>query len=180
LPARAGPYGVYDIAANQGRVNVGIDDDTAAFAVESTRRWLRRMTADCGRSNGARVRLWKLELQKLANHTGLAITVAHHPLGTSKWKRIEHRMFAFVSQNWRGKPLLTRSSCSSSPLPSEASISSQCLVATNGESLGVRYYRRVTRRALRTQGRLAGSLQALYRRRQDHRQSVQAMEGRSR
>jgi hypothetical protein len=117
---RAGPYGVYDIAANQGWVNVGIDDDTAAFAVESIRRWLRRMgrkrypkarrlliTADCGGSNSARVRLWKLELQKLANHTGLAITVAHHPLGTSKWNRIEHRMFAFVSQNWRGKPLLS-------------------------------------------------------------------------
>ena len=117
---RAGPYGVYDIAANQGWVNVGVDDDTAAFAVESIRRWLRRMgrkrypkakrlliTADCGGSNGARVRLWKLELQKLANHTGLAITVAHHPLGTSKWNRIEHRMFAFFSQNWRGKPLLS-------------------------------------------------------------------------
>jgi Rhodopirellula transposase DDE domain len=116
---RAGSYGVYDIAANQGWVSVGIDHDTAAFAVESIRRWLRRMgrkrypkarrlliTADCGGSNGARVRLWKLELQKLANHTGLAITVAHLPPGTSKWNRIEHRMFAFVSQNWRGKPLL--------------------------------------------------------------------------
>ena len=150
---RVGPYGVYDIAANQGWVNVGIDADTAAFAVESIRRWLRRMgrkrypkatrlliTADCGRSNGARVRLWKLELQKLANHTGFAITVTHHPPGTSKWNRIEHRMFAFVSQNWRGKPCSpTRSSCSSSPSPSEAFISSQSSVATNGEPLGVRY-----------------------------------------
>lgn len=115
---RAVPYGVYDIAANQGWVSVGIDHDTAAFAVESIRRWWRRMgrkrypaarrlliTADCGGSNGARVRLWKIELQKLANQTGLAISVAHHPPGTSKWNRIEHRMFAFISQNWRGKPL---------------------------------------------------------------------------
>lgn len=117
---RAVPYGVYDIAANQGWVSVGIDHDTAAFAVESIRRWWRRMgrqrypesrrlliTADCGGSNGARVRLWKVELQKLADQTGLAITVAHHPPGTSKWNRIEHRMFAFISQNWRGKPLLS-------------------------------------------------------------------------
>jgi hypothetical protein len=117
---KAVPYGVYDIAANEGWVSVGIDHDTATFAVESIRRWWRRMgrkryakakrlliTADCGGSNGARVRLWKVELQKLANQTGLAITVAHHPPGTSKWNRIEHRMFAFISQNWRGKPLLT-------------------------------------------------------------------------
>ena len=117
---RAVPYGVYDIAANQGWVSVGIDHDTAAFAVESIRRWWRNMgrkrypkarrlliTADCGGSNGARVRLWKVELQKLANQTGLAITVTHHPPGTSKWNRIEHRMFAFITQNWRGKPLLS-------------------------------------------------------------------------
>jgi hypothetical protein len=117
---RAVPYGVYDIAANQGWVSVGVDHDTAAFAVESIRRWWRSMggkrypkarrlliTADCGGSNGARVRLWKVELQKLANQTGLAITVAHHPPGTSKWNRIEHRMFAFISQNWRGKPLVS-------------------------------------------------------------------------
>ena len=117
---KAVPYGVYDISANEGWVSVGIDHDTAAFAVESIRRWWQRMgqqryakatrlliTADCGGSNGARVRLWKVELQKLANQTGLTITVAHHPPGTSKWNRIEHRMFAFISQNWRGKPLLT-------------------------------------------------------------------------
>src|SRR5206468_8296228 len=117
---RAVPYGIYDIAANEGWVSVGIDHDTASFAVESIRRWWRRMgrkrypktkrlliTADCGGSNGARVRLWKVELQKLAGRTGLAITVAHHPPGTSKWNRIEHRMFAFISQNWRGKPLLS-------------------------------------------------------------------------
>jgi hypothetical protein len=117
---RAVPYGVYDIAANEGWVSVGIDHDTATFAVESIRRWWRRMgrkrypkatrlliTADCGGSNGARVRLWKVELQKFADQSGLAITVAHHPPGTSKWNRIEHRMFAFISQNWRGKPLLS-------------------------------------------------------------------------
>ena len=117
---RAVPYGVYDIAANQGWVSVGIGHDTASFAVESIRRWWRRMgrkrypqakrlmiTADCGGSNGSRVRLWKLELQNFADQTGLAITVAHHPPGTSKWNRIEHRMFAFITQNWRGKPLIS-------------------------------------------------------------------------
>jgi hypothetical protein len=117
---KVSPYGIYDIAANEGWVSVGISHDTAAFAVESIRRWWRRMgkaryaktkslliTADCGGSNGARVRLWKTELQKLANQTGLAITVAHHPPGTSKWNRIEHRMFSFISINWRGRPLLS-------------------------------------------------------------------------
>jgi hypothetical protein len=117
---KAVPYGIYDINANKGWVSVGISHDTAAFAVESIRRWWQRMgqkryararrlliTADCGGSNGARVRLWKAELQKLANETGLAITVAHHPPGTSKWNRIEHRLFSFISLNWRGKPLLS-------------------------------------------------------------------------
>jgi hypothetical protein len=118
---KASPFGVYDIAANEGWVNVGIDHDTAAFAVESIRRWWDRLgkkryankakrlliTADCGGSNGYRVRLWKVELQKLANETGLAITIAHHPPGTSKWNRIEHRMFSFISINWRGRPLLS-------------------------------------------------------------------------
>jgi len=117
---KVAPYGVYDIAANTGWVNLGIDHDTAAFAVESIRRWWRGLgrqrypaatrlliTADCGGSNGARVRLWKRELQSFANHSGLAITVTHHPPGTSKWNRIEHRLFAFITQNWRGKPLLS-------------------------------------------------------------------------
>ena len=114
------PYGVYDIAANTGWVNVGIDHVTAAFAVESIRRWWHGfggkgypaatrllITADRGGSNGARVRLWKRELQSFANQSGLAITVTHHPPGTSKWNRIEHRLFAFITQNWRGKPLLS-------------------------------------------------------------------------
>jgi hypothetical protein len=117
---KVAPYGVYDIAANEGWVNVGIDADTAAFAVESIRRWWQRLgkarypdarqltlTADCGGSNGAKVRLWKLELQRFADETGLSVQVAHLPPGTSKWNRIEHRLFAFISQNWRGKPLVS-------------------------------------------------------------------------
>ena len=101
-------------------VSVGVDADTAAFAVESIRRWWHRLgrasypdakrlviTADCGGSNGARVRLWKRELQRFADETGLAVTVAHLPPGTSKWNRIEHRLFAYISQNWRGKPLVS-------------------------------------------------------------------------
>ena len=117
---KAAPYGIYDMADNSGWVNVGIDHDTATFAVESIRRWWQELgrsrypgarrlliTADCGGSNGNRVRLWKCELQTLADETRLAITVAHLPPGTSKWNRIEHRLFAFITQNWRGKPLLT-------------------------------------------------------------------------
>jgi transposase len=117
---KVAPYGVYDIAANTGWINLGITHDTAAFAVESIRRWWQELgqprysqarqlliTADCGGSNGARVRLWKTELQRFADETGLAITVAHLPPGTSKWNRVEHRLFAFITQNWRGKPLLT-------------------------------------------------------------------------
>src|SRR6266849_6643875 len=116
---RATPYGVYDLARNTGWVNVGIDHDTAAFAVESLRRWwneaglahypgVKRLliSADGGGSNGSRVRLWKWELQQLADETGLAITVCHLPPGTSKWNKIEHRLFAWISQNWRGKPLV--------------------------------------------------------------------------
>ncbi len=117
---RASPYGVYDLAQNTGWVSVGIDHDTAAFAVESIRRWWDRLgqtayprgtrlliTADGGGSNGARVRLWKLELQRLADTAGLTIQVCHLPPGTSKWNKIEHRLFAFISQNWRGKPLVS-------------------------------------------------------------------------
>src|SRR6202011_3710157 len=115
---RAAPYGVYDIADNAGWVSVGIDHDTASFAVNAIRRWWQAMggarypnatrlliTADCGGSNGARVRLWKHELQALANELGLTITVCHLPPGTSKWNKIEHRLFSFITVNWRGKPL---------------------------------------------------------------------------
>lgn len=117
---KAVPYGVYDITRNEGWVNVGIDHDTAEFAVESIRRWWRRMgrhaypgatelliTADAGGSNGYRTRLWKRELHKFAQDAGLRVTVAHYPPGTSKWNKIEHRMFSFISQNWRGRPLLS-------------------------------------------------------------------------
>jgi len=118
---KVAPYGVYDIAANTGWVSVGITHDTAEFAVSAIRTWLEKMgrqrypdareltiTADCGGSNGARVRLWKIELQKLADETGLAIKVHHYPPGTSKWNKIEHRMFCHITQNWRSRPLIDR------------------------------------------------------------------------
>jgi transposase len=117
---RAIPYGVYDLGANTGWVSVGIDHDTAAFAVASIRRWWQTMgrrayprarrlliTADAGGSNGARVRLWKVELQKLADHLRRPISVCHFPPGTSKWNKIEHRLFSFITQNWRGRPLVS-------------------------------------------------------------------------
>lgn len=117
---KAVPYGVYDLGRNAGWVSVGIDHDTAAFAVNTIRRWWRDLgrkiypqarrlliTADSGGSNGSRLRLWKWELQRLADQTGLCIQVHHLPPGTSKWNKIEHRLFSFISQNWRGKPLLT-------------------------------------------------------------------------
>ena len=117
---RANPYGIYDLAHNTGWVSVGVDHDTAAFAVESIRRWWQSMgqpiyrnvkrlliTADGGGSNGTRVRLWKIELQKLADEIGLPIAVCHFPPGTSKWNKIEHRLFSFITQNWRGKPLVS-------------------------------------------------------------------------
>jgi Rhodopirellula transposase DDE domain len=118
---KAVPYGVYDVTANAGFVSVGITTDTAEFAVQSIRNWLDRMgrprypnareltiTADCGGSNGARVRLWKVELQKLADETKIVIHVHHYPPGTSKWNKIEHRMFCHITQNWRGRPLTDR------------------------------------------------------------------------
>jgi transposase len=115
------PYGIYDIGKNTGWVSVGISADTAEFAVNSIRTWWYTMgshsysgakelliTADCGGSNGYRVRLWKYELQRLSDETGLVILVRHFPPGTSKWNKIEHRLFSYVSKNWRGRPLLTR------------------------------------------------------------------------
>jgi len=117
---KVNPYGVYDQTADQGWVSVGTDYDTAEFAVESIRRWWKRMgteyypnakelliTADCGGSNGNRVRLWKVSLQKFSDETGLKICVCHFPPGTSKWNKIEHRMFSHISMNWRGKPLIS-------------------------------------------------------------------------
>jgi transposase len=116
---KVAPYGIYDVTHNEAWVNVGTDHDTSAFAVESIRRWWLMMgqerypdatrlmiTADSGGSNGARVRLWKAELQKFANETGLEIHVSHFPPGTSKWNKIEHRLFSAISLNWRGRPLI--------------------------------------------------------------------------
>jgi transposase len=117
---KAVPYGIYDLGRNQGWVNVGIDHDTAEFATDSILSWWKHMgckaypeaselliMADCGGSNGNRSRLWKIGIQRLANLTGLAIHVAHFPPGTSKWNKIEHRMFSFITQNWRGRPLVS-------------------------------------------------------------------------
>jgi transposase len=118
---KVAPYGVYDLTANVGWVSVGIDHDTAEFAVQSIRRWWLEMgaqhytkaeklliTADCGGSNGYRVRLWRVELQKLADELNLAIQVCHFPPGTSKWNKIEHQMFCHITNNWRGRPLISR------------------------------------------------------------------------
>src|SRR5215467_9601306 len=115
------PYGVYDVTDNSGWVSIGITHDTAEFAVQSIRCWLTKMgreryphaselmiTADGGGSNGARVRLWKVELQKLTDETGLTISVCHYPPGTSEWNKIEHRLFCHITQNWRGRPLANR------------------------------------------------------------------------
>ena len=115
---KAIPYGVYDLTRNEGWVSVGIDHDTARFAAATIRRWWRKMgrkrypqarelliTADCGGSNSSRTRLWKVALQELADDLGLRLTVCHFPPGTSKWNKIEHRMFCHVTQNWRGRPL---------------------------------------------------------------------------
>ena len=119
-PGKAIPYGVYDLRRDEGWVSVGIDHDTASFAVNAIRRWWQHMgrrayprarslviTADAGGSNGPRVRLWKWELQRFANRTGLAITVCHFPPGTSKWNKIEHRLFSHIAMNWRGTPLVS-------------------------------------------------------------------------
>ena len=118
---KVAPYGVYDIGKNAGWVSVGISSDTAEFAVNTIRCWWHMMgkkeyqncrrimiTADCGGSNGNRVKLWKFELQKLANEIGVTIHVAHFPPGTSKWNKIEHRMFSYITSNWRGRPLISR------------------------------------------------------------------------
>jgi transposase len=118
---KVNPYGVYDIANDEGWVSVGIDADTAQFAVASIRSWWEQLgkprypnaetltiTADCGGSNGYRTRLWKTELQRFADQSGLQIQVCHFPPGTSKWNKIEHRLFSFISRNWRGRPLVSR------------------------------------------------------------------------
>jgi len=114
------PYGVYDLAKNEGWVTVGTDHDTSDFAIDTILSWWKRMgrysypqatelliLADSGGSNGSRSRLWKVGVQRLANETGLRVTVCHFPPGTSKWNKIEHRLFSFITQNWRGRPLVS-------------------------------------------------------------------------
>ena len=150
---RVTPYGIYDLAENTGWVNVGIDHDTAAFAVESIRRWWQGMgqahypqakglliNADGGGSNGSRVRLWKQELQKFADQTGLAITVGHLPPGTSKWNKIEHRLFSFITQDWRGKPLLSHAVIVSliGGTRTTKGLRVECLLDTNTYAAGIK------------------------------------------
>jgi hypothetical protein len=150
---RAAPYGVYDIADNAGWVSLGIDHDTASFAVNAIRRWWQAMgrarypqatrlvvTADCGGSNGARVRLWKRELQALANELGIAITVCHLPPGTSKWNKIEHRLFSFITQNWRGRPLVSYQTIVQliAATTTDAGLKVQCEIDPNTYPAGVR------------------------------------------
>jgi transposase len=148
---RVTPYGIYDQGRNTGWVNVGIDHDTAEFAVESIRGWWNQVghlqypkakrvliTADGGGSNGSRVRLWKWELQRLADETGLQITVCHFPPGTSKWNKIEHRLFACISQNWRGKPLVNYAVILQliAATTTEAGLSVQCQLDTKSYPTG--------------------------------------------
>ncbi len=150
---KVSPYGVYDLTRNNGWVSVGIDHDTAAFAVASIRRWWRKMgrpaysrashlliMADSGGSNGARNRLWKVELQKMANQTGLTITVCHFPPGTSKWNKIEHRMFSFITKNWRGQPLADRATIVSliGSTKTEEGLKIRCELDTNSYAKGIK------------------------------------------
>ena len=148
---RATPYGVYDLGRNAGWVNVGIDHETAAFAVQSIRSWWNQVgqqqypeakrlliSADAGGSNGSRVRLWKWELQQLADETGLAITVCHLPPGKSLWNKIEHRLFAWISQNWRGKPLVSYAVILQllAATTTETGLTVQCQLDTNSYPAG--------------------------------------------
>src|SRR5207342_298317 len=150
---RAAPYGVYDIADNAGWVSLGIDHDTASFAVNAIRRWWQAMgrtryptatrlvvTADCGGSNGARVRLWKRELQALASELAVPITVCHLPPGTSKWNKIEHRLFSFITQNWRGRPLVSYQTIVQliAATTTDAGLKVQCEIDPNTYPAGVR------------------------------------------
>jgi transposase len=150
---KVAPYGVYDQTRNEGWVNVGTDCDTAAFAVESIRRWWTTMgqkaypeadhlliTADSGGSNGARIRLWKTELQRFANETGMVISVCHLPPGTSKWNKIEHRLFSYISQNWRGKPLVSHEVIVNliASTTTRKGLAVQCVLDTNKYPKGIR------------------------------------------
>ena len=150
---RANPYGVYDVFTNSAWVSVGTDHDTAAFAVATIRRWWCMMgksnypeakklliTADGGGSNGYRLKLWKAELQKLADETKLEISVCHFPPGTSKWNKIEHRLFAFITQNWRGKPLISHEVIVNliAATTTEKGLRVQCKLDTDQYPLGIK------------------------------------------
>lgn len=150
---KVAPYGVYDIVRNTGFVNVGIDHDTASFAVESIRRWWNNVgkklypnkkklliTSDGGGSNGVRNRLWKKELQQLANETRLSITVTHLPPATSKWNKIEHRLFSYISINWRGKPLTSIETIIEllNHTTTKDGLSVQAIIDTNSYPIGVK------------------------------------------
>jgi hypothetical protein len=151
---KVAPYGVFDVIANEGYVNVGTSSDTAAFAVESIRRWLYSpatrqryatatkllITPDCGGSNGNRVRLWKYELQKLADKTGIAICVCHLPPGTSKWNKIEHRLFSFITQNWRAQPLISLATIVDliASTKTEFGLKVTCVVDKNSYPVGIK------------------------------------------
>ena len=150
---RAAPYGVYDIADNAAWVSLGIDHDTASFAVNAIRRWWQAMgrtrypqatqllvTADCGGSNGARVRRWKRELHALVNELGIAITVCHLPPGTSKWNKVEHRLFSFITQNWRGRPLVSHQVIVQliAATTTETGLKVQCEIDPNAYPAGVK------------------------------------------
>ena len=151
IPAlgKVNPYGIYDLNRNEGWVNVGIDHDTAEFAVESIRQWWAHLgskiykartqlliTADCGGSNSSRARLWKRELQTLANETGLTIMIVHYPPGTSKWNKIEHRLFSFISMNWKEKPLYNHATIIN-------------LIAATTTTQGLKVYARLDKRTYR-------------------------------
>lgn len=150
---KVAPYGVYDPTFNTGWVNVGIDHDTSAFAVESIRRWWKIMgqssypkanklyiTADGGGSNGSRVRLWKVELQVLADELGIEIHVSHFPPGTSKWNTIEHKLFSYITQNWRGKPLVSHEVVISliSATTTKSGLKVQCMLDKNEYPKGIK------------------------------------------
>ena len=150
---KVAPYGVYDIANNEGYVNVGISSDTAQFAVNSIKMWWNEMgkerfpnasriyiTADGGGSNGSRCRLWKVELQKLVDEIGIPIEVSHFPPGTSKWNKIEHRLFSWISKNWRGRPLLSLEVVVNliAATTTEAGLTVKCGVDSNEYKTGIK------------------------------------------
>lgn len=150
---KVNPYGIYDVGQNEGMVNVGTDKDTAEFAVESIRRWWKQMgkerypradklmiTCDGGGSNGSRNRLWKYELQRLANETNLEIHVSHYPPGTSKWNKIEHSMFSYISKNWRGRPLISHEVVVNliASTKNKKGLSVSCVMDTNKYESGIK------------------------------------------